>query len=181
MVHSLIRSPVAHRGAVSSPCRVLEDTAYHESGHAFMATYLGAKVRSVTIDPDRDDGPARHGDTQVLWRRSRMSDREYHEKAVQVILAGPVAEMLYTGDAYHPGFVAEWAADWQLAWELAAPLRPDPRKRLELLETITLRLHRLLDSEPHWSAVAALADHLLAHETLEAEEVREIVGEWLHS
>ncbi len=157
----------------------MELTAYHEAGHAFMATYFGAKVQCVTIEPDDDDGPERFGDTQVIWRRSRLSDREFSERAIQVSLAGPVAEMLYSGDAYHPGLVAEWANDWQAAWELAAPLFVDPRKRLEHLETVTRQLYRLMDAEPNWSAIAALADGLLAHETLEAEEVKEIVNEWL--
>ena len=29
-----------------------EISAYHEAGHAFMAIYVGARVRSVTIEPD---------------------------------------------------------------------------------------------------------------------------------
>lgn len=157
----------------------MEITAYHEAGHAFMATLLGGKVRSVTIEPDNDDGPARFGDTQVIWRRSRFSERQLCEYSIQVSLAGPVAEMLYSGDAYHPGLVAEWAHDWQSAWELAEPLFADHRKRLEYLERVTGQLYQLLDSEPNWSALASLADNLLAHETLEHEEVKEIVGEWL--
>ena len=158
---------------------MMELTAYHEAGHAFMATYLGAKVRSVTIDPDNDDGPQRFGDTQIVWKMSRLTEREYREKAIQVSLAGPVAEMLYSGDPYHPGLVAEWAADWKEAWAFAESLIDNPRRRLEYLESITVELHRLMDSEPYWSAIAALADHLLAHDTLEAEEVKEIVNDWL--
>jgi ATP-dependent Zn protease len=157
----------------------MESTAYHEAGHAFMATKQGAKVRSVTIDPDNDDGPERFGDTQVIWRQGRLSDREFRERAIRVSLAGPVAEMLYTGDPYHPGLVAEWAHDWQSAWELAEPLIPDHRRRLDYLEQTTGQLYHLMNAEPNWSAIASLADHLLAHETLEAEEVIDIVGEWL--
>lgn len=157
----------------------MEPTAYHEAGHAFMAVYLGAKVRSVTIEPDNDDGPERFGDTQIVWRRSRLSEKEFRERAIQVSLAGPVAEMLYTGDPYHPGLVAEWANDWQSAWELAELLFVDQRKRLDYLETVTGQLYRMLDAEPHWSAVAALADHLLAHDTLESEDVKDIVSEWI--
>lgn len=157
----------------------MEPTAYHEAGHAYVAVYLGAKVRSVTIDPDNDDGPERFGDTQIIWRRSRLSEKQFRERAIQVSLAGPVAEMLYTGDPFHPGLVAEWAHDWQAAWELADLLFVDQRKRLEYLEQVTGVLYRLLDSEPHWSAVAALADHLLAHETLESEEVRDIISDWV--
>ena len=32
-----------------------EVSAYPEAGHAFIAIYVGARVRSVTIDPDWDD------------------------------------------------------------------------------------------------------------------------------
>ena len=35
----------------------MEATAHHEAGHVFMAIYFGARVRSVTIEPNRDDGP----------------------------------------------------------------------------------------------------------------------------
>ena len=108
----------------------MEATAYHEAGHVFMALYLGARVRSVTIEPDRDDGPDRFGDTQVEWDHSQFTTRELHEKSVLVALAGPVAEMIHRGEPYHPGFVAEWAADWREAWEAAAGVVPDHKQRL---------------------------------------------------
>jgi ATP-dependent Zn protease len=65
--------------------------AYHEAGHALMALMLGGTVKQVTIEPDNDDGPDRQGDTQIIWRRSGISDKEFAEMAVQVSLAGPVA------------------------------------------------------------------------------------------
>ena len=83
----------------------MEITAYHESGHALMAVHVGAEVHSVTVDPDWDDGPQRLGDTQIFWNTGGLSEREYCEKRILVALAGPVAEMLYTGDAFHPGMV----------------------------------------------------------------------------
>jgi ATP-dependent Zn protease len=153
--------------------------AYHEAGHALMALLLGGKVRLVTIEPDNDDGPDRQGDTQVLWRRSADSDKAFAQKAVQVSLAGPVAEMIYSGDPYHPGLVAEWAADWREAWEAAVLLHPGERQRLAYLEQVSIQLYHRLREDDLWAALAALADHLLAHETLEGEQVEEIVGEWL--
>jgi ATP-dependent Zn protease len=156
-----------------------EIIAYHEAGHALMALLLGGEVKQVTIEPDNDDGPNRQGDTQVLWRRSGISDKEFARKAVQVSLAGPVAEMIYSGDPYHPGLVAEWAADWREAWNSALPLHPDERQRLEYLEQASIHLYRLLKEDDLWAALASLADHLLAHESLEGEQVEEIVGEWL--
>ncbi len=156
-----------------------EIVAYHEAGHALMALLLGGKVKHVTIEPDDDDGPARQGDTQVLWRRAGTSEKEFAKKVVQVSLAGPVAEMIYSGDPYHPGLVAEWAADWREAWAAAIPLFPGERQRLEYLEQISIQLYHRLKEDELWAALAALADNLLAHETLDEEQIGEIVEEWL--
>ncbi len=144
-----------------------------------MAIYVGARVRSVTIEPDWDDGPERHADIQVEWPVQLFSGRTLHEKTVMVALAGPVAEMIHSGAPYHPGTVAEWAADWQVAWDTAAAILPVERKRLAYLEQVTVQLYRLFDREDHWAAIAAIVDHLLAHERLEGEEVEEIVRQWL--
>jgi ATP-dependent Zn protease len=155
-----------------------EVIAYHEAGHALLAYLLGGEVRLVTIEPDDDDGPEREGDTQVLWRDAGTA-REFARKAVQVSLAGPVAEMIYTGDVFHPGLVGEWAADWKDAWEAAIPLYADERQRLEFLERMSIQLYQRLRNDELWAALAALADHLLAHETLEGEQVEEIVEDCL--
>lgn len=155
-----------------------ELTAYHEAGHALVALLLGGEVRLVTIEPDHDDGPLRSGDTQVLWRRAG-GEKQFAAKEVQVCLAGPVAEMIYSGDPFHPGSVPEWANDWREAWRAAAPLHSDERRRLAFLEQTSVELHRLLRSDNYWSALADLADNLLAHETLEWEQVEEIVAPWL--
>jgi hypothetical protein len=37
----------------------------------------------------------------------------------------------------------------------------------------------VLGADPLWAALASLADHFLAPETLEGEQVEEIVGKWL--
>jgi ATP-dependent Zn protease len=156
-----------------------ELTAYHEAGHALMAYLLGGKVRQVTIEPDNDDGPRRSGDTQIHWRRSSLDEREFARISVQVCLAGPVAEMIYSGEPYHPAFVAEWAADWRGAFEAAALLHLDERKRTKFLEEVARQLYRRLEEEETWMALAALADSLLAHETLEQEQVEEVLQELL--
>jgi ATP-dependent Zn protease len=155
-----------------------ELSAYHEAGHAFCAVYLGARVRSVSLAPEADDGPARYADIRIEWPTRKFDERERRAKSAWVALAGPVAEMLYRGERLHPGFVPEWASDWQLAWEAAADQFPQERRRLAHLERATAELYEVLDREPCWSAVAAIADHLLAYETLEGDQVAEIVQEW---
>jgi len=153
--------------------------AYHEAGHALMAHLLGGTVQLVTIAPDNDDGPERDGDTQVLWRRGSIGEKQFAINSVHVSLAGPAAEMIYSGDPYHPGTVAEWSADWNDAWASAMILYADERKRLVYLEQVAVRCYRRLKQDALWAALAALADHLLAHDTLEQEQVEEIVAEWL--
>ena len=151
--------------------------AYHEAGHVLMAILQGGRVPHATIQPDRDDGPDRHGDVRVLWPRAGQN-KAFAEKLVLTALAGPVAEMIYTGQPYHPGFVAEWASDWQQAFAAAEPMASDPRKRLAWLEAQIRRLYQMFDNR-YWPAVAALADELAAHETLEEEQIREAIDPWL--
>ncbi|MBT6155264.1 MAG: hypothetical protein HOK71_11350 [Planctomycetaceae bacterium] len=156
-----------------------EISAYHEAGHAFIAIYVGARVRSVTVDPDWDDGPKRHGDAQIEWPTAQFTDQEFCEKSILVALAGPVAEMIHSGNPFHPAMVAEWAADWSAAWELAAAFHANEKRRMTYLEQTTIGLYQTMQRDDSWAALAAIVDHLLAHETLEGEEVEEIVRQWL--
>ena len=73
----------------------MEITAYHEAGHVFMAIYLGARVRSVTIEPTATMVPIVLVTAQVEWDLAHFTPREVCEKSVLVALAGPVAEMIH--------------------------------------------------------------------------------------
>lgn len=157
-----------------------EITAYHEAGHALVAYLVGGKVQQVTIDPDDTDGPRRYGDTQVRWKRS-LSEQDFSQKVLRVSLAGPVAEMIYSGEPYHPGIVPEWAADWRDAWDASLVLFPSEQQRLQYLEAVSIELYRQMQQDDFWSAVAGIADHLLAHETLEADEFAEIVDDLMEA
>lgn len=152
-----------------------EETAYHEAGHVVMAIALGARVTRVTIEPENDEGPRRYGDTRVVWRR--REDKSFFASLALTALAGPVAEMIYVGEPWHPGFVPEWAPDWTEAFEQAAPVVPDKRRRLAWLEDQSRRLHSLL-GESYWPAIAALSDEILAHDTLDAEQILEAIRPW---
>lgn len=155
--------------------KMSELTAYHEAGHAVVAHMLGGVVSRVTIEPENDDGPERFGDTEVRWPRSRMSNTEHAQRLVQVCLAGPVAEMIFSGDPYHPGLVAEWAADWQAAWIAAALLHANDQPRLKYLEQTSIQHYHHIKRDDIWSVLASVADNLLAYETLDHEQFAEIV------
>lgn len=144
-----------------------------------MAVLTGARVLSITIEPDRDDGTPRYGDTEVAWQRAEHSDREHVENGILVSLAGPAAEMTYVGERLHPGFVAEWSQDWSAAWAEAAQLHPSEANRMRYLEQQVASLCDLLGKTNHWAAIAEIADLLLAHDRLEADDVAECVQRWL--
>lgn len=156
-----------------------ELSAYHEAGHAFMALYVGAKVHSITITPDRDDGPARYADAQILWPASPRLSKTEISKEVMVALAGPVTEMIYRGEPYHPAVISEWAADWKMAWTAAGRIVKDERQRLTFVEETTRTLYRFFRNDEIWQAIAAIVDELVAHETLEAEDVEAVYRTWM--
>ncbi len=156
-----------------------EINAYHEAGHALLAILVGARVRYVTLEPDKDDGPDRFAEIQVEWPLDQFPAKQMQEKMVLVALAGPVAEMIHTGEPYHPGFPEEWSADWQAAWLAAERIVSNDMKRIAYLEKATQKLYQLLNQDRQWAALAAIVDNLVAHETLEGEDVEEIVNNWL--
>jgi hypothetical protein len=154
-------------------------TAYHEAGHGVMAYHLGGRVVRLTIEPEWDEASRPDGDTHVEWPIARMTGGEFQEAGVLTALAGPVAEMHYAGERFHPALVAEWARDWDEAERLAAEFIPLPEARAKYLAAQTRRVWDFFDEPPHWSAVAALADELEAHETLDAEQVEGVLEFWL--
>lgn len=156
-----------------------EIDAYHEAGHVVMAYHLGCRIDSVTISPDRDDGPARHGDTQIAWNLQAMGQREFSEKAILVALAGPVAEMLHRQESVPIDSEVEWAHDWQLATRAATALITSEAQRNTYLDKVTAQVVTYFDQELTWAALGALVDNLVAHETLDGEQVREILSSWL--
>lgn len=158
-----------------------EVTAYHEAGHAFAALQLGGRVLSLSIDPDWDDGPQRYGDVEIAWNDDTLTEKEILQRSIIVALAGPVAEMIHTGDKFHPALVAEWQQDWRIAWKAAATVFPSKQQRMAFLEQTSIQIYRRLSDDDQWSAIAVLVDHLLAHETLEEEQIEEAVHDWLRA
>lgn len=158
----------------------LTPIAYHEAGHAVAAVLLGGQVVEVTLEPENDGSwPDREGDVSIRWHHGGLSKQDLLRREITVCLAGPAAEMLFEGERPHPIAVQQWRIDWELAWQLAGHLVNDRRRRLRMLEALLQALCEMFDREDCWQAIAETADQLEAFETLEGEQVVEIVNRWI--
>ena len=151
----------------------VERTTYHEAGHCVMAILCGAKVERATIDPEEDGF---HGLVDIHWPAGASA-----RDVLLVTLAGPVAEMVYTQEPYHPGLVPEWAHDWKQAWRIARPKSPSDIECLRLLEKKVARLHKLFTLDSWWAAIAAVSDLLATHEEIEHDEIEYEVNHWINT
>jgi hypothetical protein len=164
--------------------RILDDdetlTAYHEAGHAVIAFALGGVVAQLQLGGESEiEGVRQFGDCRIEWGRVDPQFDWQLQREVLTVLAGPVAEMVYRGEDLHPACFGAWQEDWRQAWEMGRVFGLDPTRRAQVLWQWMVHLKQLIQSEPCWPAVAALADALLAHEFLEREEAEEILEFWL--
>lgn len=152
-------------------------TAYHEAGHCVMAIICGAKASIASITPEEEH---LHGHVEIRWPAGSSIANQ-----LAVVLAGPVAEMIYRSEPLHPGLVPEWSEDWKQAWTLArsssgahSSSGSDVRC-LAMLEQIVAKLHHTLSQDRYWAAVAAVQDLLLAHEEIDHDQIEYEVKAWL--
>lgn len=148
-----------------------EKTMYHEAGHCVLAVVCGAVVERATIAPEEDGF---HGFVQINWPHRTTAEHQ-----ISVALAGPVAEMIFTGEPYHPGLVPQWAHDWKQAWRLGRPRVRTDQECLKLLEKKVAQLYRTLAADHWWAATSAVSDLLAAHEEIEHDEIAYEVEHWI--
>ena len=153
-----------------------ELTAWHESGHAFMAVLCGGTLDRVSVEPPNDDGPDRFGDTIVRWQN--VSSRQIPLLEIKVSLSGPIAESIYRGDSQLVQIDQEWLWDWNMATVAATQIVATEQIN-QLLSSIAKETWQLFDGTNPWSAISAIADELSAHGTLEHHQVSEIVSFWM--
>jgi len=153
--------------------------AYHEAGHAVVAAWLGAEVVSVTLEPDWDDGPRRDGDAAIRWHHRGLTARELCQRELMAVLAGPVAEMIHSGQRCSLDSLPQWSGDWQMAQQFASVLVRGRRQVDALIEITVEKLYRLVSDAAVWQVIAEVADLLEAFETIEGDQVHESLSRWL--
>ena len=153
---------------------------YHECGHAVAAALLGGRIDLLTIEPDNDDEqlPERSGEIRVIWPPGHWTDRELAIREIKVSLAGPIVEMIYEQVAYAPEFLEEWRYDWQHAIDNAVDFLPRNVPIQQHLGRYVGEVMSFFQRDDVWAAVAALADELDAHGTLELEQIEAVLEAW---
>ncbi len=149
--------------------------AYHEAGHVLLAEHLGGRVLMVTLEPQWDDGPRRHGETTIAWNAA-LSGRERARMEVAVALAGPVAELLYRDEIPASEMLQAWSADWSVAQKNLRQLSPaaTDTQILHLASEVLGALREWFSAPAVWDCLAQLATELEAHETLEEDLLEEL-------
>lgn len=155
-------------------------TAYHEAGHAVIAFALGGEVDWMQLGGEADQWlPERYGDCRINWGKIDPNCDWQLQRELLAILAGPVAEMVYRGGFLDPARYGPWQSDWEHAWNACERFASTSGDRLQFLRHVIQYLRQQMQDKLCWAAIAAVADELVAHETLEAEQVEEVLGFWL--
>jgi len=149
-------------------------TAYHEAGHSVVGVLLGAKVRYATLESEQ---VGHLGEVEMHWP-TRFAATQSTDP-LRAILAGPVAEALYRNLAWQVVARGPGSQDLLQALAITAEYGWSNVKTLAWLQAEGERLREFLDRAEVWAAVSAVADLLLAHDTLEHEEISEEIQAWM--
>jgi ATP-dependent Zn protease len=155
----------------------METAAYHEAGHAVIASILGGKVVSVSIE---SESPEVDGDAVVAWTRGGRTDRAIAVDDIRVALAGPIAEMVYAGEYDYLRIRGEHAVDWQIAMSSLRRLGLSTDREAAVLQQTVAELYQTIRQDNVWSSIGDVADLLAVHETIEGDVVDDTVRFWLN-
>ena len=153
-----------------------ELAAYHEAGHAVVATVLGFKADVVRLqDPAVPSGKLAtktefggvepttlESKIQTIWNRATY------------LVCGRLCEFKGTARCFEPGWIAD---DLQIDWwyEILQAASPStcPNKQ-DFLRDVQERAEAL--AAENWSAVEAVAAELLTSRQIEGSRLREIIA-----
>lgn len=154
----------------------IENTAYHEAGHAAVSAYFELGPNSVTIQRGDDTlGSSTDPGIAMFDYDSRSTRSQTIRQMIMVCYAGLLAEMLFD-----PNAQAELSqGDETLAWNLLSDVSVrhcsyvGDEVYVAALERLRRKAQKLVRSL--WPEIEALAQALLTRKTLSKEEVEGIV------
>jgi len=153
----------------------LAATAYHEAGHAVMATILGRKIQKVTIaSAHLQTGGVRLGVCELGKGRTKAS-HDAVEDEVLILLAGMVAEAQFTGQYCSLGA----SHDLRLVNRLLADRGGSERQFSRVQRRMLEKTEHLLSETAHAKAIALVARELITRTTISGRNVRHIVDQSL--
>lgn len=148
------------------PLHRIVGTAYHEAGHAVMATLLSVDVIEAVIDPRNSE--VSEGAIYGFVRHEKARSTEDH---AQIALAGFVAEMLLTGEQNRAGASTDIESLAQ-------------RFRVEGEGERLIRSHAVYIAEKcrsllieAWPLVVLVAEELLRRRRLSGADIARLVAE----
>ena len=165
------------RGATATAARAREKaTAYHEAGHAVACYYLGVKVKSATVVPDKGQGTHGHVRHEDMYRgldpeidlsgRARLR----MERSIIISLAGAAAQRRYSRQSWRHD---HGASDFRAAANLALRIGGDDDGADRFLRWLELRTDRLVQN--HWQDIERVARALLERKTMNGGEIVKII------
>jgi hypothetical protein len=164
----------------------LRRTAIHEAGHAVLQTALGIGCKSVSIEPDHDEGTAGHVVHGGAWGKQAETPGEHDDDVASLRIFAEDAFLLRHAIADYAGAEAVRRAaprrkDWKRGAESdyrEAAFRlneiTEDAKSIDLLFKYAQRRCTLLVKH-YWPEIQAVADALLKSRTLPAEQVLDII------
>ena len=137
---------------------------WHEAGHALVAHLQGGIVTLVTTESDDSE---RQGHTEVRWQQAPGD--AFARKLALTALAGPLAELHYTGtaDLDDPEVLSSFGDDSVEFENRLNELAQNPEQRMALARELTTELWQLFADPEVEERLARIADMLEAHETLD--------------
>jgi len=148
----------------------LTATAYHEAGHAVMATAVGRDLQKVSIAPGQlQTGGGRLGVCKIQ-KGKKKGAHDPLEDEVLILLAGMVAESHYT-NRYCPHGAAE---DLRNVKRLLESRASSDRQLQRLVKRLLDKTEHLLSDPVHSNAIVFIANELLQNETISGRAVRHL-------